>query len=234
MTAAAPEPRAGATDEAAGGAVPPALRAQFHALGFSDAACADLAAWRDLLAVWSARINLVGPGELAGFWERHALDSAQIFPLAPASSHPAPARWIDLGAGAGFPGIAIAIAQKHASDKESGGEVLLVESAGKKAAFLREVVRRLGLKAQVADCRCEDVPAEIFDVVTARAFAPLPRLLAAAHRFWGPETIGLFPKGKGVDAEIRAAERDWRFRAEPVRSITGDGAILRVTELAPK
>src|SRR5690606_23792550 len=104
------------------------------------AALADLAVWRDMLAEWSERMNLIGPKELPQFWTRHALDCAQLLPLAPLA-----ARWLDLGSGAGFPGIAIAVAQKHAG----AGETTLVESVGKKSGFLRAVVERLNLPARV-------------------------------------------------------------------------------------
>ena len=200
-----------------------ALTARFAGFGFGDAAMADLAAWRNLLADWSQRMNLIGPRELPQFWARHALDSAQLAPLAPLD-----ARWIDLGAGAGFPGVAIAIAQKHLGQ----GETVLVESVGKKAGFLHELVARLNLPARVEARRYQDVPRQAFGAVTARAFAPLPRLFDAAARFWGQDTIGIFPKGKALDDEIASVENTWRFRAERVQSITGDGAILRVTELS--
>jgi 16S rRNA (guanine527-N7)-methyltransferase len=219
MDGAAPEARA------ADAAPSDALRARFAQLGFDDAALAGLARWRDLLADWSGRMNLIGPKELPLFWERHALDSAQLAPLAPLGGS-----WIDLGAGAGFPGVAIAIAQKA----QGAGDTALVESVGKKASFLRAVADALGLPARIEAARWQDVPRARYQVVTARAFAPLPRLFEAAHRFWGPATVGIFPKGKSLEEEIAAAERLWRFRAERVGSITGDGAILRVTELRPR
>lgn len=216
-----------ATPDAPAASAPPpeSLRPRFVELGFGEAALADLTAWRNMLAEWSGRMNLIGPKELPLFWERHALDSAQLAPLAPLNG-----RWIDLGAGAGFPGIAIAIAQKARGE----GETTLVESVGKKASFLKAVVSALGLPARVEAARYQDAPARTYDVVAARAFAPLPRLFEAAHRFWGSRTVGIFPKGKSLDEEIAAAEQAWRFRAERVRSITGDGAILRVTELVPR
>lgn len=200
------------------------MASRFADLGYGPAALQDLAAYLDLLRAWSRKVNLLGPAELNAFWTRHALDCAQLFPMAPADS-----RWIDLGSGAGLPGLILAIGQKHAG----AGEATLVESVGKKAAFMREAARRLGLPATIRDARCEDVPAEPFDVVTARAFAPLPRLFGHAHRFWGPETVGLFPKGKALDEEISAARGDWSFQAARAESITGDGAILRVTDLGP-
>lgn len=179
-------------------------------------------AWLAALVRWNARVNLVGRSTLDDFWIRHALDSVQVFQCAPN-----PGRWIDLGAGAGFPGIAVAIMQAQVSS----GETCLIESNGKKAAFLREAVRETGAAAQVHAKRWQDMTPERFDVVTARAFAPLPDLLEAAFTFWNEGTIGVFPKGKAWKDEIGAASGDWRFDAQPIPSITGDGAILVVTEL---
>src|SRR5690606_35517484 len=120
---------------------------------------------------------------LPQFWTRHALDGAQILPLGDLG-----ARWIDLGAGAGFPGLIVAVAQKHAGH----GDITLVESVGKKTSFLRAAIDALNLPAAAPGQRYQDMPAQPYGVVTARAFAPLPRLFAAAHRFWGPDTVGIF------------------------------------------
>lgn len=178
--------------------------------------------WRDLLVRWNARINLVGASTLSAFWTRHALDSVQVF-----RSAPVPGRWIDLGAGAGFPGLAVAFLQAELG----AGETYLVESNKKKAAFLREVVRQTAAPATVKAERWQDLEPAPFDAVTARAFAPLPELLEAAFTFWGGATIGVFPKGRGFEAEIEAARRHWRFDAQAIPSMTGDGAILIVREL---
>jgi len=190
--------------------------------GVSADVAERIAIWGDLLKRWNARINLVGLSTLDDFWVRHALDSLQVYRAAPI-----PGRWIDLGAGAGFPGLAIA-AMLTESDS---GECHLVESNKKKAAFLREAVRAMDVNAQIHSKRWQDMTPEAFDALTARAFAPLPDLLEAAFTFWGPSARGVFPKGRDHQQEIEAARRLWRFDVEAIPSITGDGAILIVTEL---
>lgn len=190
--------------------------------GVSDETLSAFEAWHEALTRWNSRVNLVGRSTLDDFWIRHALDSIQVFQCAPE-----PGCWIDIGAGAGFPGIAVGIMQAA----QKTGETYLVETNGKKSAFLREAVRETGARASVHAKRWQQVPAERFDVVTARAFAPMPGLLEAAFAFWGESTVGVFPKGKGWREEMQAASRDWRFDAKPIPSITGDGAILVVTEL---
>ena len=122
---------------------------------------------RKLLAEWSQNINLIGPKELEHYWQRHALDCAQLLKFAPDAK-----TWVDLGAGAGFPGIVIACALAGVP----GAGVDLVEATGKKARFLEAVIQEAGLPAKVFNVRVEDFRAgpRPYDVVTARAFAPLP------------------------------------------------------------
>ena len=181
-------------------------------------------AWHTLLAKWNARINLVASGEVERFWERHALDSWQLVRLLPARV----ASVIDLGSGAGFPGVAVAQALKVRSE----GRVLCVEAAGKKANFLRTVARELALPLDVTSERAESLPAQGFDVVTARAFAPLPRLLAYAERFWGKATVGLFPKGERAAGELAEASRAWRFHVKHYPSRSSEtGTILEISGL---
>ncbi len=150
-----------------------------------------------LLAEWNAKMNLVGPKELARYWSRHALDSAQLVLAAP----PAAAKWLDLGSGAGFPGLVIAalIADR------TGARVHLVEKSPKKAEFLKAAVAAMGVPAGVLNARAEDIRAQPYDVITARAFAPLPRLMEHANPFLAGGAIGLFPKGADYAAELTAA-----------------------------
>jgi len=210
MRAAAPERRANP-------------RAAFRdAAGLDEAGMAGFDAWRAALERWSARINLAGRATLDDFWVRHALDSLQVFQCAPE-----PGRWVDIGAGAGFPGLAIALMQKAGG----AGETHLVESNGKKAAFLREAARATGAPATVHARRWQEMEPAPFDCVTARAFAPLSELLESVFTFWGPATTGVFPKGKRWSEELAAARRHWRFDVTPIASITGDGRLLIVREL---
>jgi 16S rRNA (guanine527-N7)-methyltransferase len=152
---------------------------------------------RRLLLDWSTRINLVGPATLDQFWSRHALDSLQLLPLAPKAR-----RWLDLGAGAGFPGLVIAAALADAPE----ADITLVESTGKKAAFLSAVIEASGLPARVLNQRIEQVRLPTApEVVTARALAPLPQLIEYATPYFGRGAIGLFHKGAKIDAELEAA-----------------------------
>ncbi len=187
-----------------------------------------LALLLELLERWNARINLVAPGSLRDAWTRHVADSAQLIDLAPASAR----RWIDLGAGGGFPGLPVAAI---AAEKAPGLSLTLVESDRRKAAFLATAAREMGLTVSVEARRVEHVPAEPYDVVSARALAPLPRLCALGYRFRGPGTIFLFPKGERLDSELTAATAHWHIDAERVASRTHPGAsILKILELEPR
>jgi 16S rRNA (guanine527-N7)-methyltransferase len=203
----------------------PALDAEgFAALsGATGAQVADLERLREMLADWNERMNLVGPSGLAEFWSRHAWDSAQLLALAPAAL-----TWADLGSGAGFPGLVLAALLKG----RPGAQVELVESLGKRCRFLEAVAEALALPARVRQARAETVAAKV-DVVTARAVAPLTKLLAFAKPTMDRGAVGLFPKGRNADAEIAEARKTWRFKADVLPSRSGpDGRILRITDLA--
>ena len=193
---------------------------------------ADYAAWHALLRKWNAKINLVAPSTLESFWGRHALDSQQICPYLPQTAQII----LDLGSGAGFPGVASAIHVKHSADSLGrGGHVHLVESAGKKASFLKTVIRELGLPASVHSERIENLLPMHADVITARAFAPLPRLFDYALPHIHKDTLFILPKGEKAANEIENAQQAWTFSLETVKSITQDGAsLLIVKDLAPK
>lgn len=181
-----------------------------------------------LLAEWSDRMNLVGPKELELYWSRHALDSAQLLPLAPDAK-----AWIDLGSGAGFPGLVIACFMAE----RPGAFVHLVESTGKKCAFLAEVVQQAGLPAEVFNTRIEAFGAgpTRYDVVTARALAPLNRLIPYAKPILDRGAQGLFHKGADLDAELAAAKTvltGGAFRADVLESLSDPrGRIVRVTRV---
>lgn len=174
-------------------------------LQLSDAVMARVEIHRATLAAWSVRMNLVGPRELERYWERHALDSLQLVQHALGAK-----RWLDFGSGAGFPGLLIAAALADA-------EVTLVESIAKKGAFLRAAAEAMGVRARVITARIEAAPIgrERFDVVSARAVAPLPRITEYAMPFLRRGALGLFPKGADAEAEIAAA-----VRAFPALQIT--------------
>jgi 16S rRNA (guanine527-N7)-methyltransferase len=176
-------------------------------------------------------MNLVGPKELEAFWQRHALDSAQLVALAPQAK-----RWADLGSGAGFPGLVVAAFLAG----QSGAAMHLVESTGKKAAFLRAVAEEAGFPVKVFNQRIEDFGAGEgpYDVVTARALAPLNRLIPYAKPILDRGAIGLFHKGADLDAELAAAKDvlggafGSKFRADVLESLSDPrGRIVRVTRV---
>ena len=164
-------------------------------------------------------MNLVGPATLTDFWSRHAWDSAQLLRLAPEAL-----TWVDLGAGAGLPGVVLAILGQG----RTGFHVDLVESMAKRCRFLLEVVRGLNLPATVRHDRAENLDLDV-DIVTARACAPLPRLFGYARPYLKGRTVGLFLKGQDVVSELDEATRYWEFEADIVPSLSNEGGrIVRV------
>ena len=178
------------------------------------------------LLTWQRRINLIAPATVREIWTRHIADSLQLLPLAPTARI-----WIDLGSGGGFPGLAIACALAE----KPGGRVHLIESNGKKAAFLREAVRITGAPAIVHQARIEQVGGKLgepIEVVTARALAPLNELLALAEPWLKKGAQALFPKGQDVGAELTEASRYWNIEAALVPSMTDPNArILNVSQV---
>jgi len=190
--------------------------------------CQRLEAYIALLARWNARINLVAPATIKTAWTRHVADSAQLFDLAPESA----SSWLDLGSGAGLPGLPVAAL---AAEKAPDLHVTLVESDTRKAAFLATAAREMDLDVTVEPHRIEALTPRPYDVVSARALAPLGRLCALAHRFSGRGTVFLFPKGARVDSELTAATAGWHIRAERIASRTDpEATVLRIVELEPR
>lgn len=181
---------------------------------------ARLEAFVALLEQWNRRIALVGPREVPQIWERHIADSLQLVPLMPSGA----TRGIDLGSGAGFPGLILAIA--------TGVHFDLIESDQRKAAFLREAARVTAAPADIHAQRIEAVSLPPAPLVTARALAPLSLLLALASPLMTGDGVCLFPKGAGVTEELTAAAREWHMKVERVPSRTRpDAAILRIKDL---
>ncbi|MEO6339723.1 MAG: 16S rRNA (guanine(527)-N(7))-methyltransferase RsmG [Caulobacteraceae bacterium] len=204
--------------------------APFDAAAFATATnatalqMADLAKFRDLLEAGTQRMNLVGPSALRDFWLRHAFDSAQLLSAAP-HAH----TWADLGAGAGFPGVVLAIFLKGID----GAKVHLIESVAKRCGFLVEVVSALSLPAVVHRARAEDLsPTPRVEIVTARACAPLERLLGYAEPFMRAGASGLFLKGRTAEDEVTEAHKRWRFEVALTPSLSDpSGRIIRVERL---
>ncbi len=196
--------------------------------GVSRETCTRLAAYGALLERWQARINLVSRATLSDLWRRHFLDSIQLTELVPTGAR----RLVDVGSGAGFPGMVLAIAGL------SG--VTLVESHARRCAFLREVARETGTDVAVVNGRIED--AAVYraltasgapDVIVARGCANLSRLLHLVFDLLDNHTCCIFPKGKAYRAELEAARRDWSFEIECHPSASNDdGTILRLHHVA--
>jgi 16S rRNA (guanine527-N7)-methyltransferase len=190
--------------------------------GVSRETLARLKAYADMLSDWNSLHNLVARSTLPDLWRRHFWDSAQLAPLIPAK-----ARTIaDLGSGAGFPGLVLAALRPDLA-------VTLYEATAKKCAFLRAAAERMGLRVGVENTRIEDLPPKVHDVVTARALAPLPLLLAYAYPLTGPNSLSLFLKGQNLGSELTEAHKSWKMQTSQVASKTDpSGAILVVRKLA--
>jgi 16S rRNA (guanine527-N7)-methyltransferase len=189
-----------------------------------------LTRYAELLARWQARTNLVAPSTLPTLWSRHFADSAQLTTLAPKAR-----LWLDLGSGAGFPGLVIALLETGRPDFR----MHLVESNRKKCAFLAEVARETKAPVDIHAMRIEDLAdsAErlVPDVVSARALAPLPRLFELAAPFFADGTRGLFLKGREAEAEAEAAQQSWEFTSRLTPSLTAANShIVEVTGLRPR
>jgi 16S rRNA (guanine527-N7)-methyltransferase len=179
--------------------------------------------YADLIRAWNPRLNLVSRTDLDSLEGRHIADSLQLAELIPEAVD----RAIDLGSGAGFPGLILAIA--------TGIAFTLIESDRRKAAFLLEAARRTRAPATIVAQRAEACHGLTASLVTARALAPLPRLLTLAAPFVAPGGCLLLPKGANAAAELTAATADWNMRVERFPSATAPGAvILRITDLAPR
>jgi 16S rRNA (guanine527-N7)-methyltransferase len=192
--------------------------------GVSRETLARLKAYADVLADWNARHNLVAKSTLSELWRRHFWDSAQLLPLVPDTAR----TLADLGSGAGFPGLVLAALRP-------GLAVTLHEATTKKCLFLKAAADRMDLKVEIANGRLEDLPARPFDVVTARALAPLPQLLSYAQKFVAPNGVCLFLKGQNVGAELTEAHKYWSMKASHVPSQTDpSGAIVVIREFGPR
>jgi 16S rRNA (guanine527-N7)-methyltransferase len=180
----------------------------------------QLEALVNTLVRWQKAINLVGRATVEDVWIRHVLDSAQLWGLIP----PATRALVDLGSGGGFPGLVVAVLCPDL-------DVTLIEADARKAAFLGEAAQRMELKKppHIVIGRIEEVPSARAEVITARALAPLSQLLTWADRHRTDTAICLFHKGKGWQAELIEAMKDWDIEYQPLSSVTDrDAVILRI------
>jgi len=186
--------------------------------------------YADLLTEWQGRQNLVSAKTLSHMWDRHFADSAQLLRLAPDAK-----LWLDLGSGAGFPGLVIAILQaNHARFR-----MHLMESTAKKCAFLSEVARATEAPVEIHCMRIEELSRHATslkpEIVSARAVAPLPRLLELAALWFRPGVKGLFLKGRAAKQEIEAAKCHWSFACQLHPSLTAaDSTIIEISDLAKR
>ena len=175
---------------------------------------------RTLVIDEAQRQNLVSAASIAHFWARHIVDSAQLLPLAHQAT---PGAWLDLGTGAGFPGMVLAILSER--------PIILVESRRKRFEFLGETARTLGLPhVSVHGARLESLETRTVSVISARAFAPLPKLLDLAIRFSRNETLWLLPKGQSAQDELALIDQTWHGKFHVNRSITDENAAILIGE----
>lgn len=183
----------------------------------------------ELLLEWQQRMNLIAPSTIPSVWTRHVADSLQLLALAPDAKI-----WIDLGSGAGFPGLVLACALAD----QPGAHVHLVESTGKKANFLREAARLIEAPVTVHPVRIEEFVktfAGPADAITARALAPLNKILDLAHPLSKTGAQGLFLKGQDVGAELTEASKYWKFEPILVPSQTNPASrVVVVRNWAPR
>lgn len=177
----------------------------------------------DLVIKWNKSINLISRSSIPEIWHRHLADSAQLFKIAdPSSDH----NWIDIGTGGGFPGIVISILSKQQRPNLS---VQLIESDGRKCAFLRTVIRALELNCTVLESRIEEIPELSADVFSARAFSNLSNLIEIIAKHAGPDTKSYFLKGMSHDVELTEARENWHIDVTHFPSMTDTTAsILKV------
>ena len=175
----------------------------------------------NLLLDWNQRINLIGRSTEDDVWHRHMLDSAQLMDHLPENTN----TLVDLGSGAGFPGLVLALLGVP--------HVHLIESTGKKATFLRTVAAETGLPLTVHNARIEDIKPFPADVVTARALAPLDKLIGYGQRFSGPRTCHIYLKGLHVEDELTNAHKIWKMQVDRTPSTTDPrGSVLCAREVS--
>jgi 16S rRNA (guanine527-N7)-methyltransferase len=174
--------------------------------------------YAELLTEWQQKMNLVGPSTLPHIWDRHFRDSAQLLPIAGTGQN-----WLDIGAGGGFPGLVLAILDPSA-------RFVLVDSIAKKCNFLLTVAQETGTSDQVtvANRRIEDMPAQTFDVITARAAAALVTLFDWSVRFADPRTRWILPKGARAEEELASAAQRFHFDHQLIPSRTDSAARIVV------
>ena len=196
-------------------------------LGISDALLQRFVVYGEILQKWQSKINLVSPATLPDLWRRHFLDSAQLDSLIPSDAGVI----LDIGSGAGFPGLVLALLRAE----EDGSTIHLVEANQRKATFLAEVNREIGTRAVIHKRRVESIHEFKADVITARACAPMKKLLPLIHPILESEGYCLLLKGKNALEELTESQKKWKMSVKNIPSQTSDsGMILNVRNLSPK
>ena len=196
----------------------------------SDAAMDIFSAYLELLCRWQVKINLVGVATLEDPWRRHFFDSAQLYPLLTEDAQVI----VDIGSGAGFPALVMAIFDAHQDPAKNNGQrqFHLIESNTRKGVFLREIIRLFDISAIVHDCRAENYTGPGADVVTARACAPLSSLLAMSALLLVKGGRGIFLKGAKYRDELTPANKNWNMLlTQQASSTNSESVILQVENL---
>jgi 16S rRNA (guanine527-N7)-methyltransferase len=185
-----------------------------------------LQAFADLTVKWTARINLISPSTIPTLWERHIVDSAQLFHYTPKAF----AHWVDLGSGGGFPGIVAAIVGKEMHPEAS---FTLIESDQRKCTFLRTAAREFDLNVKVISKRIDDAEPQQADIVSARALSSVAELLPFIQRHLNPTGVSVLHKGRKWVEEIAQAKSEWAFEMSNYQSMTDPEArIIKLNRIA--
>mgnify|MGYP001391727814 FL=1 len=177
--------------------------------------------YEKLLTKWNSKINLVSKSTLRDFWNRHILDSVQVF----CSIGENTGKWVDFGSGGGFPGLVLAILS---DEFEISNNLCLIEADVRKSVFLRTVCRELGLVVDVFNNRVEEISPMLADVVSARALAPLKTLCFYAESHLNENGIAVFAKGENWESELLEAQKNWIFEYDVVTSKLHQGSVILV------
>ena len=177
--------------------------------------------YEKLLTKWNSKINLVSKSTLRDFWNRHILDSVQVF----CSIGEKTGKWADFGSGGGFPGLVLAILSDEFGVSNS---LCLIEADVRKSVFLRTVCRELGLVVDVFNNRIEEISPMLVDVVSARALAPLKTLCFYAESHLNENGIAVFAKGESWESELLEAQKKWIFDYDVVTSKLYQGSVILV------
>lgn len=181
-----------------------------------------LSIYANLLSKWNPKINLVAKSTIDDMWSRHFADSAQLFQF----RDPAHIHWLDVGSGAGFPGLVIAA---MALDTAADLRVTLIESDQRKSAFIRNVIRETGVTATIITDRIEKVPPQNADIISARALADLTQLMAISERHRKKQGLCLFLKGRKAEDELTKAGEDWHMDVSQFPSLTDpDASVIKI------